>query len=184
MKSAIGIGSLLEDGIGDTIRVSLTEDPEFEVQVCKDLVRRYQGRVKSGDIPVIQKVPYSPFEYKRRVSRALPGIGGQHVPVVMADFMQTATINRADLRAIGYNYDVTRDKWNIGDAAADYLYTGKKIIDFDLPGTLKPICDYATWLGVDDQEKYLPLFQGMEYDPASERSDTRNFISLDPSASA
>src|SRR5260221_4976311 len=71
IKSAIGIGSLLEDGIGDTIRVSLTEDPEFEVPVCKDLVRRYQGRVKSGDIPVIQKVPYSPFEYKRRVSRAL-----------------------------------------------------------------------------------------------------------------
>src|SRR6185436_17117457 len=41
IKSAIGIGSLLEDGIGDTIRVSLTEDPEFEVPVCKDLVKRY-----------------------------------------------------------------------------------------------------------------------------------------------
>src|SRR5258708_14682264 len=42
IKSAIGIGSLLEDGIGDTIRVSLTEDPEFEVPVCKDLVKRYE----------------------------------------------------------------------------------------------------------------------------------------------
>jgi len=43
IKSAIGIGTLLEDGIGDTIRVSLTEDPEFEIPVCKDIVARYQS---------------------------------------------------------------------------------------------------------------------------------------------
>src|ERR1700760_2735858 len=41
IKSAIGIGTLLEDGIGDTIRVSLIEDPELEIPVCKDLVKRY-----------------------------------------------------------------------------------------------------------------------------------------------
>jgi (E)-4-hydroxy-3-methylbut-2-enyl-diphosphate synthase len=179
IKSAIGIGSLLEDGIGDTIRVSLTEDPEFEIPVCKDLVRRYQDRAAASEIPAVGKVPYSPFEYKRRVSRSLPGIGGQHVPVVMADFMQAATVNRADLSVIGYSYDAASDKWNIGDAAADYIYTGKKTIDFDLPGTLKPVCDYATWLEIDDQVKYIPLFQGMEYDPAGERSDTQNFISVD-----
>jgi len=179
IKSAIGIGSLLEDGIGDTIRVSLTEDPEFEIPVCKDLVRRYQDRAAASEIPAILRVPYSPFEYKRRVSRSLPGIGGQHVPVVMADFMQAATITRADLSAIGYSYDAASDKWNIGDAAADYIYTGKKAIDFDLPGTLKPVCDYANWLEVDDQVKYVPLFQGMEYDPSGERSDTQNFISVD-----
>ena len=50
IKSAIGIGTLLEDGIGDTIRVSLTEDPEFEIPVCKDIVKRY-GDVKSNKIP-------------------------------------------------------------------------------------------------------------------------------------
>src|SRR4030095_10702856 len=42
IKSAVGIGTLLEDGIGDTIRVSLTEDPELEIPVCKDLVKRYE----------------------------------------------------------------------------------------------------------------------------------------------
>src|SRR6188768_3657765 len=54
IKSAIGIGSLLEDGIGDTIRVSLTEDPEFEVPVCKDLVERYHTRsqAESGVKPI------------------------------------------------------------------------------------------------------------------------------------
>jgi len=179
IKSAIGIGSLLEDGIGDTIRVSLTEDPEFEIPVCKDLVKRYQDRADASEIPAVRKLPYSPYEYRRRISRSLPGVGGQHVPVVMADFMQAAAINRADLRAIGYSYDAASDKWNIGDAAADYIYTGKKTIGFDLPGTLKPVCDHDTWLGVDDQAKYIPLFQGMEYDPAGERSDTLNFISLD-----
>ncbi|HEY4290121.1 MAG TPA: (E)-4-hydroxy-3-methylbut-2-enyl-diphosphate synthase [Puia sp.] len=179
IKSAIGIGTLLEDGIGDTIRVSLTEDPEFEIPVCKDLVKRYQDRAAASEIPAVGKVPYSPFEYRRRVSRSLPGIGGQHVPVVMADFKQAARIGRADLSAIGYSYDAASDKWNIGDAAADYLYTGKKIVDFDLPGTLKPVCDHATWLEVDDQAKYIPLFQGTAYDPAGERSDTQNFISVD-----
>ncbi|HTI89527.1 MAG TPA: (E)-4-hydroxy-3-methylbut-2-enyl-diphosphate synthase [Puia sp.] len=179
IKSAIGIGSLLEDGIGDTIRVSLTEDPEFEIPVCKDLVKRYQDRKDAEEIPSVAKVPYSPLEYRRRVSRSLPGIGGQHVPVVVADFMQAAAINRADLGAIGYSYDAASDKWNIGDAAADYIYTAKKTIDFDLPGTLRPVCDHATWLEIDDQAKYIPLYQGMEYDPAGERSDTENFISVD-----
>src|ERR1700754_1384811 len=77
IKSAIGIGSLLEDGIGDTIRVSLTEDPEFEIPVCRDLVKRYQDRTAAREIPAVGKVPYSPYEYRRRVSRSLPGIGGQ-----------------------------------------------------------------------------------------------------------
>jgi (E)-4-hydroxy-3-methylbut-2-enyl-diphosphate synthase len=199
IKSAIGIGTLLEDGIGDTIRVSLTEDPEFEIPVCKDLVKRYSGRHEAGgpaahanggpatranggpaaEIPPIGHIPYSPFEYRRRVSRTLPGIGGQHVPVVMADFMQAAHIGRADLRAIGYSYDADSDKWNIGDAAADYIYTGKKAVGFDLPGTLRPVCDHSAWLGLDDQERYIPLYQGTEYDPAGERSDTLNFIALD-----
>src|SRR5882762_7761442 len=62
IKSAIGIGTLLEDGIGDTIRVSLTEDPEFEIPVCKDLVKRYTSRessvVSRETVPAIEKLPY------------------------------------------------------------------------------------------------------------------------------
>lgn len=178
IKSAIGIGTLLEDGIGDTIRVSLTEDPEFEIPVCKDLVKRYAshgGEAAPGIAPVV-KVPYSPFDYKRRVSRSLPGIGGQHVPIVMADFMHAATIEHSDLRAIGYSYDEPSDKWNIGDAAADFIYTGNKKIDFELPGTLVPVCDHAAWLSLDEQDKYIPLFQGAV---TGERSHKLNFVALD-----
>src|SRR6201985_830666 len=106
IKSAMGIGTLLEDGIGDTIRVSLTEDPEFEIPVCKDLVRRYQDqRQPAQEIPPIARLPYSPFESRRRVSRSLHNIGGTHVPVVIADFLHAAAIDRKDLAAIGYTYD-------------------------------------------------------------------------------
>ncbi|HVW59984.1 MAG TPA: (E)-4-hydroxy-3-methylbut-2-enyl-diphosphate synthase, partial [Puia sp.] len=183
IKSAIGIGTLLEDGIGDTIRVSLTEDPEFEIPVCKDLVKRYESRTATDApaIPPVDKVPYSPFEYRRRTSKAVTNIGDHHVPVVVADFMKAGSISRTDLQAVGYNYDAGSDKWNIGDAAADYLYTAKKLIDFDLPGTLRVICDYGTWL-TTDRVHYLPLYQGKEYLNASERSSLLNFISIDAAA--
>lgn len=179
IKSAIGIGTLLEDGIGDTIRVSLTEDPEFEIPVCKDLVKRYEGRADTAAIPPIEKIPYSPFDYKRRKSVAVSTIGDHHVPVVVADFMKSATIGHEDLTTIGYSYDPASDKWNIGDAAADYLYTGKKMIDFELPGTLKVICDHEAWLRTTDRQKYLPLYQGKEYLESGEHSTLMNFVSID-----
>src|SRR4026208_1796441 len=105
IKSAIGIGALLEDGLGDTIRVSLTEDPEFEIPVCKDLVKRYTARQqainnKPTEIPAITKVPFSPFEYTRRNTGPVSNIGGKHVPVVVADFMKAAPIRHEDLQAI------------------------------------------------------------------------------------
>lgn len=141
IKSAIGIGTLLEDGIGDTIRVSLTEDPEFEIPVCKDLVQRYEHRQAASPIPPIEKIPYSPFEYRRRATISAGPVGSRHVPVVVADFSRSPTIEREDLRAIGYAYDAATDKWNISDAAADFIYTGNKTIAFDLPGTLRHIGD-------------------------------------------
>src|SRR6478672_7260035 len=67
IKSSIGTGTLLEDGLGDTIRVSLTEDPELEIPVCRDIVKRYgPGRNNTAvEIPSIDRLPYSPFDYKR-----------------------------------------------------------------------------------------------------------------------
>src|SRR4026208_1367045 len=89
IKSAVGIGTLLEDGLGDTIRVSLTEDPELEIPVCRDLVKRYasqQSKVYSPQpIPAINKLSYDPFNYQRRETFEVGNIGGKHVPVVIAD---------------------------------------------------------------------------------------------------
>ncbi len=179
IKSAIGIGTLLEDGIGDTIRVSLTEDPEFEIPVCMDLVKRYTERQPGNPVPAIDKLPYNPFEYKRRETAAVDNIGGKYVPVVIADFMQADMITYTGLESIGYNYDATTDKWHIGDAAADYIYTGSKTIDFALPGTLKIICDYATWLSAADQTTCFPLYQGAEFLSAAKKSAGINFVAFD-----
>ncbi|MBC7588037.1 MAG: (E)-4-hydroxy-3-methylbut-2-enyl-diphosphate synthase, partial [Chitinophagaceae bacterium] len=127
VKSAAGIGTLLEDGIGDTVRVSLTEDPEFEIPVCRDLVKRYEAegkRHKAESIPSIDKIPYNPFEYKRRKTFAVDNMGDHHVPVVIADLSKLENITPLSLESIGYKYDEATDKWNIGDGAADYIFTG------------------------------------------------------------
>ena len=183
IKSAIGIGTLLEDGIGDTIRVSLTEDPEFEIPVCQDIVARYKSKNKGSDIAPAVNMPYSPFEYKRRKTHAIQNIGGTHPPVVVADFMHEIITPESLLR-IGYQYDETTDKWNIGDAAADYIYTGDKIPDFDLPGTCRVICNYEVWKNLkgkkttSGEEKYFPLMQRIHLETNTPCSPTMNFLSL------
>ncbi|MFM2327087.1 MAG: hypothetical protein RIR31_1289 [Bacteroidota bacterium] len=179
IKSAIGIGTLLEDGIGDTIRVSLTEDPELEIPVCKDIVKRYSSIVSNELLPAIEKLSYSPFEYKRRETIEVSNIGKKHVPVVIADYMLAENIVHSDLQAIGYTYNEATDKWTIGDAAADYIYTGNKIIGFALPGTLKVLCNYFVWQTAADKEKYVPLFQGEEFVTAEKKSASINFVALD-----
>jgi len=207
IKSAVGIGTLMEDGLGDTIRVSLTEDPEFEIPVCKDLVKRYENRAHHSPIKDLlhtishklhvsrqrpaangQKLtlPYNPFEYKRRHTHEVNNIGGTLVPVIIADFMQKDKITAQDLQAIGYTYDAPTDKWNISDAAADYIYTSNKTINFPLPGTLKVVCNAKTWLNEKEQlagegglQFMFPLFEGVEYLEVSEKSAKQNFIGID-----
>lgn len=183
IKSAIGIGTLLEDGIGDTIRVSLTEDPEFEIPVCKDLVQRYQLRENAGSsdviLPVTSALPYSPFEYQRRPTSEVLNMGGRHVPVVVADFMLSGEVKRADLETIGYSYDEATDKWTIRDAAADFIYLGNKSLHFALPGTLRGICDHGTWKMLGNREEYFPLLKAAELAGAPELSPGANFISVD-----
>ncbi len=178
IKSAIGIGSLLEDGIGDTIRVSLTEDPEFEIPVCKDLVRRYEAYDISPDNDEPVALAYSPFEYRRRISRELKNVGAGHVPVVIADFMQAKEILADDIIHIGYRYDSLTDKWTIGEAAADYIYAGSKSVSFELPGTLRIICDNQHWK-LDKKFGHYPLFQGKEFIKAAEKSNEINFIAVE-----
>ncbi len=179
IKSAIGIGTLLEDGIGDTIRVSLTEDPEFEIPVCKDIVSKYNG-IKNHELGIkTEKAsPISPFNYSRRKCNELSNIGGKHVPIVVADFMLNENIRHEDLQSIGYTYNSLSDKWTISDAADDFIYTGKKIIPFALPGTLKVICDYESWKLCDDQQKYFPLFTIDELRITNEKNQVLNFVSI------
>jgi len=190
IKSAVGIGTLLEDGLGDTIRVSLTEDPELEIPVCKDLVKRYETRSQKSEVrsrnpdikPQISdfKLPYDPFSYQRRETFGVDNIGGKHVPVVIADLSKIDEITPKHLEDVGYTYDEIRDKWNISDAAADYIYTANQLVDFALPGTLKVIIDHKTWIRLDDKEKYLPIMEVEQYiDNSTGKNKDLNFVMID-----
>ncbi|MCW3462248.1 (E)-4-hydroxy-3-methylbut-2-enyl-diphosphate synthase [Chitinophaga nivalis] len=163
IKSAIGIGTLLEDGVGDTIRVSLTEDPEFELPVCRDIIKRYTNRNDYTAIPPVEQLPYSPFSYKRRESIVVENTGDKQVPVVVADYSHAGHLQPDDLRAIGYTYDAPSDKWNIGDAAADYIYTGRQLPAFGLPGTLRPIVDADYWETLENRADSLPYYDTPGY---------------------
>jgi (E)-4-hydroxy-3-methylbut-2-enyl-diphosphate synthase len=180
IKSAVGIGTLLEDGLGDTIRVSLTEDPELEIPVCTDLVKRYVYR-EAGDghpksIPAIEKLSYDPFSYERRESLVVDNIGGKHVPVVIADLSKIKKITRDDLKNIGYSYDDSTDKWNISEAAADYIFTGHQMLDFELPGSVKLIVYPAAWT---ETANSFPIFSAKGFNEAEIVSESMNFVMID-----
>jgi (E)-4-hydroxy-3-methylbut-2-enyl-diphosphate synthase len=181
IKSAIGIGTLLEDGIGDTIRVSLTEDPEFEIPVCRDLVKRYAARNTPPvvGIPSIESLPYSPFEYKRRVSFPVDRVGGKQVPVVVADLSKSDLSQPKSLQAVGYTYEASTDKWSIADAAADYVFTGHQILPYAIPGTLKLIAYPDACQQANDPVHYTPIYEATGYVQASDRHATLNWVMLD-----
>jgi (E)-4-hydroxy-3-methylbut-2-enyl-diphosphate synthase len=188
IKSAVGIGTLLEDGLGDTIRVSLTEDPELEIPVCRDLVKRYKSReslVGSREsVPMTGKLFYDPFNYQRRETFSVNNIGDKHVPVVIADLSKIEKITPATLQSVGYTYNETTDKWNISDAAADYIFTGHQLLDFSLPGTLKLIVYPAAWVQALDKSKYFPIYSDSGFaevleSPPLDGLGRLNFVMID-----
>lgn len=182
IKSAVGIGTLLEDGLGDTIRVSLTEDPEFEIPVAQELVRRYEFR-SSQSLPIVPfeiEKPYvspiNPFAHERRQTNELLNFGGHQVPRVIADFSQMTRIQMDDLKAIGHFYLPEPDKWAMNDLGADYIYTGKHSVDFMLPNGLKQIVNSESWNG---SPQVYPLFTMDEWNSANLKHAELNFVSIE-----
>ena len=180
IKSAVGIGTLLEDGLGDTIRVSLTEEPEFEIPVAKQLADRYTQRKEHQRIKELTSdLLYNPFEYDRKKTKEVINLGGHHVPRVIADYSMKNEVTAASLFAIGLNYSVPLDKWNLTDSAADYVFLGDNTIKFEIPGTLGLIYNSQTWLNNKNQRQAYPLFCGEEYFNSAEKSEYLNFIAID-----
>ena len=162
IKSAVGIGALLEDGLGDTIRVSLTEAPEQEIPVAQKLLEKYKNtdfthpdsEVSLGDLP------YNPFAYHRRETTEILTIGGANVPRVVGDVSTIENIKPSHLFGYGYHYSVPLDKWNISDLAADILYVGDQLLDFEVPGTLMVLCNYKNWKeNYRDKAGFYPMIE-------------------------
>lgn len=136
MKSAVGIGALLSDGLGDTIRVSLSEDPEAEVPVARKLLDYVVQR--NGHTPINGK-PYpgfSPFSTDRRETDAVWNIGGDYLPVVISD--------RSGID------DMTINPHFI----PDYIYLGSHV-PVNFPKGMRSIVDFAHW---EERIDHFPLF--------------------------
>lgn len=178
IKSAVGIGTLLEDGIGDTVRVSLTEDPEFEAPVAIALVNRYANRETHAPIKGVEYSNwyYNPYEFEKRVCDEIESIGGHQIPRVIADFSRQEKISPANLFGVGYAYSVTLDKWNLSDMACDFIYVGAQTIDFEIPGTLGIICDHLTWHQLENKTQRYPLYKSEEFFAATTHSNELNFV--------
>lgn len=164
IKSAVGIGTLLEDGLGDTVRVSLTEEPEFEAPVAIALVNRYNNRPSTSGIPALKEIPKNPFIYERRVTSSVENFGGDQVPRVMADLSATPLDEMKQLSSIGHHYLSATDKWVMTDLGADYVYLGSNSPQFMLPNGLKAVLDLNEWHQVSDNEDFYPLFNTENYE--------------------
>ena len=158
IKSAVGIGTLLEDGLGDTVRVSLTEEPEFEIPVAQALVNRYSKRQGHDEIRPIQHYPIDPFQYHRRDTTEIFNFGGKNVPRVMADVSQLNITDKKQLKAIGHHYLPEPDKWHLDDQGADYLYSGDRVVPFMVANGSRVIYSYQTWLTQQSVQNCFPAF--------------------------
>ena len=178
IKSAVGIGALLEDGLGDTIRVSLTEAPEAEIPVAQKLIAKYNNYTPFEFKIPINNLHYSPFQYNKRESQAFHNIGGKNTPVVLADLSSVEQIKPAHFFGFGYQYSIPLDQWNIQDQAADCVYIGSNELDFEVPGTLGIIIDFELWEAkYTNKPGYYPLVLSEQLDLIS--SEQVSFIPLE-----
>lgn len=190
IKSAVGIGTLLEDGLGDTIRVSLTEDPEFEAPVAKALALRYEqralqidsaaqdGKAEQREVLNIGSLTYSPYAYTRRHTLAIQHIGGHHHPVVMLSVDKENLKDPYFLSAAGYHYSAGLDKYNMTDQACDLVYLGDALPSFSFPGNLRQVYNAKTWLALKEKHNCHPLFSFQEYVDAGVRDEFLNLVSV------
>jgi len=118
IKSAVGIGTLLSEGIGDTVRVSLTEDPEVEIPVARKLVQFITLRNNHDPIPPFGNCPIDPFNYSKRKTVEVEGIGGTNVPVVVHTL--TDGVTKKNLEKCGWNHS-GNGEWIFADSSPDII---------------------------------------------------------------
>jgi len=192
IKSAVGIGTLLEDGLGDTVRVSLTEEPEAEAPVAIALVNRYVSRksevgIRKSEIDEIHSPLtthhslHNPYEYrKRHTYEANAFIGGHMVPRVVVDLSHANLKDPSVLNDAGYIYSPLLDKYNMGEQSVDFVYLADQLPSFTFPGNLKQLYNYSTWQNLADKTMCHPVFTLQEYLTAADRSSPLNLIRLKP----
>jgi (E)-4-hydroxy-3-methylbut-2-enyl-diphosphate synthase len=178
IKSAVGIGTLLEDGLGDTVRVSLTEDPEFEAPVAKALIDRYTGRKAHSPIAEILHYPITPFEYNKRHVSEIYNFGGHNVPRVITDISKIEKVTDREMKVVGHFYLPELDKWKMNDQGCDFVYSGANPIPFMLPNGMKEIQNFSVWQNAIDSVNKFPLFTLEEFKIAGRFHSELNFLEI------
>jgi (E)-4-hydroxy-3-methylbut-2-enyl-diphosphate synthase len=192
IKSAVGIGTLLEDGLGDTVRVSLTEEPEAEAPVAIALVKRYVERSQKSKVESqkheaklstfnfqASTTTYNPYEYKKRETyEANAFIGGHMVPRVVIDLSQKNLKDPSILNDAGYLYSPILDKYNMAEQSVDFVYLADELPSFSFPGNLKQVYNYQTWLKLADKTNCHPLFSLQEYIGDVDRLSALNLVRI------
>lgn len=119
IKSAVGIGTLLYDGIGDTIRVSLTEDPENEIPVARKMIDHIASRSDHEEIEGFGNYPVSSYEYAKNLTEGVENIGGENHPRIIQTVR--GEIDLMKLRELGWIYS-DASGWSFSDLAPDFLH--------------------------------------------------------------
>ncbi len=140
IKSAVGIGALLADGIGDTIRVSLSEEPEAEIPVARHLVDYITKREGHLMVPATASPDFDWLRPERRKTRAAGGIGGSNVPVVIASLPNGQAPADVDFST---------------DTTPDYIYCGSSLPANRKEGQ-KYIVDFNAYTGAKDTYPIFP----------------------------
>jgi (E)-4-hydroxy-3-methylbut-2-enyl-diphosphate synthase len=198
IKSAVGIGALMEDGLGDTIRVSLTEDPEFEAPVAISLADRYKDRELSPDSyrvdssqtsdlrpqtsdlsPQTSEIKHNPYEYEKRHTNELNTfIGGHQVPRVIIDISGKNLKDPSILADVGYLYSSLLDKYNMAEQSTDFVYLADELPSFSFPGNLKQLYNYSTWKTLVDKSNCHPYYSLEEFVLSNDRDPALNLVSI------
>lgn len=175
VKSAVGIGTLLEDGLGDTIRVSLTEEPEAEIPVAFALASRYDT-VLGGRYSLGTSSDPIRIHYARMHSKAVTVVGGDHPPRVIADLRGIAITTEHDLAGIGHHFDAVTDKWTMTDQGVEFVLMGDRPLPFMPPTGIRQIIDAKVWSGGEDRLYRVPLWTVDEYTQAQDRHAVMNVV--------
>lgn len=158
IKSAVGIGALLADGIGDTIRVSLSEEPELEIPVAQSLASHFSNRSESHSIIAPERILYNPFSYEKRETLQVDIAGGSQVPVVIADYPEK-----------GYH------SLNL----PDYFYIKPGTLINDLPKNHNYIINMKEWFLSGKPKGIHPLYTDAEFSYYGEKSEELNFVIIE-----
>ncbi|MBT4035703.1 MAG: (E)-4-hydroxy-3-methylbut-2-enyl-diphosphate synthase [Candidatus Marinimicrobia bacterium] len=183
IKSSLGIGSLLRDGLGDTIRVSLTEAPEAEIPVALSIVKSIESLPQHQAIAPLSNLPINLFEYQRRETPATTSIGADNVPVVIADLSEMKEVNDDLLISAGYYFDLLSNTWISGDQGADILYFGQNTPDIRLSDNTLRLYDSEIWTDLMPKDSCYPLYTLDSYSSALVKHDVANFIHISTSTS-